>query len=64
MKKAQSKNLLDRDFNLISFSYVQHPEFFSQIKCERSSGRFYLFNNLNTIHRILYYLDNIKSFLI
>lgn len=64
MKKAQSKNLLDRDFNLISFSYVQHSEFFSQIKCERSSGRFYLFNNLNTIHRILYYLDNIKSFLI
>lgn len=64
MKKAQSKNLLDRDFNLISFSYVQHSEFLSQIECERSSGRFYLFNNLNTIHRILYYLDNIKSFLI
>ena len=64
MKKAQSKNLLDRDFNLISFSYVQHSEFLSQIECERSSGRFYLFNNLNTVHRILYYLDNIKSFLI
>lgn len=64
MKKAQSKNLLDRDFNLISFSYVQHSQFLSQIECERSSGRFYLFNNLNTVHRILYYLDNIKSFLI